>query len=181
MNWKNNAIAYGSIAIFLHWLVALTVITLFGLGLWMTELDYYHSWYELGPWLHKSVGILLFLVVLFRLIWRFFSPPPAALKTHKKWEVKVAHLTHRLIYILLLLIMASGYLISTADNRAIDVLNWFSVPATITSIPGQADVAGWIHFILASSLIGLVSMHALAALKHHFIDRDHTLKRILGR
>ena len=90
-------------------------------------------------------------------------------------------MTHLLLYLLLLAIMVSGYLISTADNRSIEVFGWFSVPATITDLPKQEDIAGWVHLILASTLIGLVSLHAAAALKHHFIDRDRTLKRIFGR
>jgi cytochrome b561 len=61
------------------------------------------------------------------------------------------------------------------------VFGWFEVPATITSLPSQEDIAGWVHLILASTLIGLVVLHAAAALKHHFIDRDRTLKRIFGR
>ena len=181
MQLKNNTSRFGLIAIALHWLVALTVFSLFALGWWMTELDYYDSWYKLGPWWHKSIGILLFLTIIFRLCWRFFTPPPQPLASHQPREIKAAHTVHLLLYLLLLMIMLSGYLISTADNRAIEVFGWFSIPATITSIPNQEDVAGWLHFILASSLIGLVLLHAAAALKHHFIDRDKTLKRIFGQ
>ena len=181
MQWKNNTSHFGLIAIALHWLVALTVFGLFGLGLWMTGLDYYHTWYKQGPWLHKSIGLLLFFVVILRLCWRAFTPPPAALPDHKPWEIKVAHLVHALLYLLLLAIMVSGYLISTADNRPIEVFGWFSVPASITAIPNQEDIAGLVHLVLASSLIGLAVLHAAAALKHHFIDRDRTLKRILGK
>jgi cytochrome b561 len=181
IQWKNSITRFGLISIALHWLVALTVFTLFGLGLWMTGLDYYDNWYKQGPWWHKSIGILLFFVVIFRLCWRLFTPPPMALSSHKSWETRMAHVTHLLLYLLLLAIMVSGYLISTADNRSIEVFGWFSIPATITSIPNQADIAGWVHLILASSVIGLALLHAMAALKHHFIDRDRTLKRILGR
>jgi len=90
-------------------------------------------------------------------------------------------MAHLLFYFLLLAIMLSGYLISTADNRPIEVFGWFNVPATITSIQNQEDIAGWVHLILASTLIGLASLHAAAAFKHHFIDRDNTLKRIFGK
>ena len=181
MQWKNSTTHFGMIAVSLHWLVAITVFSLFGLGLWMTGLDYYDSWYKQGPWWHKSIGILLFFVITFRLCWRLLTPPPAALTSHKPWETKLAHMAHLLLYFLLFIIMFSGYLISTADNRAIEVFGWFAVPATITSLPNQEDIAGWVHLILASILIGLVSLHAAAALKHHFIDRDRTLKRIFGR
>lgn len=169
------------ITVTLHWLVAIAVFCLFGLGLWMTGLDYYDSWYKQGPWWHKSIGILLFFVVIFRLCWRVLTPPPVALASHKLWETKLAHMTHLLLYFLLFAIMLSGYLISTADNRPIEVFGWFAIPATITSLPNQEDIAGWTHLILASTLIGLALLHAVAALKHHFIDRDRTLMRISGR
>ena len=181
MQWKNSTTRFGLIAIALHWLVALTVFGLFGLGLWMTGLDYYDSWYKQGPWLHKSIGVVLFFVVIFRLYWRVLSPPPVALTSHKSWEIRMAHMAHLLLYLLLLAIMVSGYLISTADDRSIEVFGWFSIPATITSIPNQEDVAGLVHLTLASFLISLALLHAIAALKHHFIDRDRTLDRILGR
>ena len=181
MQWKNSTTRFGLIAVTLHWLVALTVFSLFGFGLWMTELDYYDNWYKQGPWLHKSIGITLFFVLTFRLCWRMLTPPPAALPSHKPREIRMAHLAHLLLYLLPLAIMVSGYLISTADNRPIDVFGLFSIPATITSIPDQEDVAGLIHLVLASSLVGLALLHAAAALKHHFIDKDRTLKRIFGK
>jgi cytochrome b561 len=181
MQWKNNTARFGFIAVALHWLVALPVFILFALGWWMTELDYYDSWYKLGPWWHKSIGVLLFFTVILRLSWRFFSPPPQPLSSHQPWKIKIAHTVHLLLYLLLFVTMLSGYLISTADNRPVEVFGWFSVPATITSIPEQEDVAGQVHLIVASILIGLVLLHAAAALKHHFIDRDRSLMRILGR
>jgi len=181
MQWKNNTTHFGLVAVTLHWLVALVVIGLFGLGLWMTELDYYDTWYKQGPWLHKSIGISLFFVVITRIGWRLITPPPAALSNHKPWEIRLAHMAHLLIYVLLITIMLSGYLISTADNRPIEVFDLFSIPATITSIPKQEDVAGLVHLVLASSLIGLAVIHAAAAFKHHFIDKDRTLKRIFGK
>lgn len=181
MQLKNSSTHFGLVAVALHWLVAFTVFCMFGLGLWMTGLDYYDSWYQQGPLLHKSIGILLFFVLTFRLTWRFITPPPLGLSSHRRWEVKLAHTTHFLLYLLLLAIMMSGYLISTADARAIEVFDWFSIPATVTSIPEQEDTAGQIHFILACSVIGLVLLHSVAAFKHHFIDRDRTLKRVFGR
>lgn len=181
MQLKNTTTRFGLIAVTLHWIVALVVFGLFGLGLWMTSLDYYDTWYKQGPWLHKSIGITLFLIVMIRLGWRLFTPPPKPLSSHRSWEVKSAHVAHLLLYLLLLAIMISGYLISTADNRPIEVFDLFSIPATITSIPDQEDIAGLIHLILASSVVGLSSIHAAAALKHHFFDKDHTLKRIFGK
>jgi cytochrome b561 len=90
-------------------------------------------------------------------------------------------LGHSVLYLGLFLVMMSGYLISTADGRAISVFGLFDVPALITSIPNQADSAGLVHEYAAWALVIFAVVHALAALKHHFIDRDATLKRMLGR
>ena len=76
--------------------------------------------------------------------------------------------------------MVSGYLISTADGRGISFFDWFEVPAFITSIPDQEDLAGDWHIWLTDALVVLGVLHGLAALKHHFIDKDGTLKRMLG-
>ena len=73
----------------------------------------------------------------------------------------------------------SGYLISTADGRAIDVFNWFAVPALGELIENQEDIAGDVHFYLAWILIVTASLHAIAALKHHFFNKDDTLKQML--
>jgi cytochrome b561 len=77
--------------------------------------------------------------------------------------------------------MISGYLISTADGRPISVFGWFEVPALITGIPNQEDRAGDVHFYAAWALVILAALHALAAFKHHLIDRDDTLRRMFGR
>ncbi|GAB4293528.1 MAG: cytochrome b [Thiohalomonadaceae bacterium] len=181
MRLRNDREHYGLVAVTLHWLVALTVFGLFGLGLWMTGLTYYDPWYRQGPALHKSFGVVLFAVMLVRLAWRLYSPPPAPLASHTPLERRAAHLVHGLLYLLLFAIMASGYLISTADGRAVEVFGLFSIPATITSIPQQEDVAGAVHLTLAVTLMVLVLLHIAGALKHHFIDRDRTLRRMLAR
>lgn len=181
MQWRNSARRYGLVSILLHWGVALAVFALFGLGLWMVGLDYYSSWYRTAPDIHKGVGILLFAAMLLRLLWRAISPPPPALDSYSAATRRGAALAHGLLYLGLFALMVSGYLISTADGRAIEVFGWFSVPATLSGIDGQEDIAGLVHRWLAWGLIGLAVLHALAALKHHFIDRDATLKRMLGR
>ena len=176
---KNSPTSYGLVSKALHWTLALTVFGLFAVGVWMVELGYYDSWYQRAPHYHKSVGILLAVAMLFRLFWRWFNPKPAALNTHSAFEQYAAHLAHIGIYLLVFLIALAGYLISTADGRVISVFNWFDVPALGALIENQEDIAGDIHRWLAYTLIGLVVLHALAALKHHFIDKDTTLSRML--
>lgn len=177
---RNTEQGYGLLAIFLHWLVALVVIGMFSLGVWMTGLTYYDEWYKRGPDIHKSIGILLFLVMLARVIWRILNVKPKHDPRVGSLQTRVAHGVHLLLYGLIFAMIFSGYLISTADGRSIEVFGLFSVPATITGIANMEDVAGKVHWYLALLLVSLVALHTIAALKHHFIDRDRTLEKMLG-
>lgn len=174
---KNTSQSYGWISILLHWLSAVVVIALFAVGFWMVDLNYYSEWYRTAPYYHKSVGLLLAFIILFRVLWRSRQINPKPLG--KPFENKAATLVHRLIYLLMFSLFISGYLISTADGRGIDVFDWFTVPSIGELIANQEDIAGLIHEWLAYSLIALASVHALAAIKHHMIDKDNTLKRML--
>ena len=178
---KNTSNHYGLISIVLHWLVAMTVIGLFALGFWMVDLSYYDSWYRTAPHIHKSIGILLFIAMVIRLLWRCYSPPPHALPSHRRWKKVVSAVTHKLLYLLIFTIMLTGYFISTSDGRAIQVFDLFEVPSFGQLFPRQSDIASDLHKWLAYSLIGLVVLHAAAAIKHHVVDKDATLLRMFGR
>ncbi len=176
---KNTQQEYGSLSKVLHWLMAIIIFTLFGVGLWMVDLDYYSEWYKTAPHYHKSVGIVLASLLIFRIVWKLINPKVVSLETHAPYEKVAAKITHILLYCLLALIVTSGYLISTADDRAIEVFNWFEIPSLGAFINNQEDVAGDFHRWLAYSLIGLVVIHIIGALKHQFIDKDKTLNRML--
>ncbi len=178
---KNTLQSYGVITKLLHWSIAMLTLALFGLGVWMVELGYYDNWYQRAPTLHEGVGALLFILLAIRIFWRWSNIHPDPLKTHRPWEKIAARLTHILLNMLLLAITISGYLIVTAKGAPLNVLNLFNIPASVTDIMNQADKAGELHLWLAWALIILVSIHALAALKHHFIDKDSTLNRMLGK
>lgn len=179
--WRNNQRSYGLVAVTLHWSTALAVLGLFALGVWMVELGYYDAWYRRAPDVHRSVGVLLFGVVAFRLVWRLLNPAPRHDPRVSGLEQRLAGIAHRLLYLLLFSVILSGYMISTADGRAVEVFGLFGVPATISGLENQEDIAGDVHRILSYALVGMAGVHALAALKHHFIDGDRTLDRMLGR
>ncbi len=176
-NLKNTPLGYGWIAILLHWTMALAIFAMFGLGLYMVELTYYDAWYKGSLDLHKSAGILIAFLWLTRVCWRLLNPTPKPL-SEKPLENKAAHIAHLGLYTVMVALFISGYLISTADGLAITVFGLFDVPATLTGNE-QADLAGEIHEWLAWSLIALATLHGLAALKHHFIDKDKTLVRMV--
>ncbi|WP_192036729.1 cytochrome b [Halomonas sp. YLGW01] len=175
--WRNTRKGWGIVSIVFHWTSAVAIIGLFVLGWWMTGLGYYDSWYNLAPWWHRSVGILLFAATLLRLVWRVLGATPAL--PGQRLERLAAELGHLGLYVLLVVVLVSGYLISTADGRGISVFDWFEVPALISDLPNQATLAGTVHWYAALGLIGLAAVHMLAALKHHFIDRQDTLTRMM--
>jgi len=176
---KNTKQQFGLITKTFHWLSALTIFGLFALGYWMVDLDYYSEWYQTAPHWHESIGILLLIVTIARLIWRSLNTKPAAIESHSIAVQRSSYTAHVILYIMLFLMMFSGYLIPTADDRLIAVFTWFDVPSLGELFADQEDVAGIIHKYGAYSIMAVAIVHALAALKHHFIDKDATLKRML--
>lgn len=177
---KNTENSYGLVTIVLHWLMAITIFSLFGLGLYMVELTYYDAWYKGSLDLHKNIGMLLLVVFMFRVLWRLVNVSPKSVDENLTTiEIKAAHYTHITLYLLMIALMSFGYLISTADGRSVDIFGLISIPALPFSFENQEDIAGLIHEVLAWVLIILSAGHALAALKHHFINKNRTLIRML--
>lgn len=170
--------SYNRTARVIHWISALVIVAMFVLGVWMVELNYYSQWYKQAPHLHKSVGILLALLTVFRVLWKGKTRSPEI--EGKPLEIKLAKAVHHFIYLVLVIIFLSGYAISTADGRGIEIFNWFTVPGLGELFPGQADLAGVIHSLAAWTLIAMALLHAVAALKHHFINKDNTLRKMIG-
>jgi len=169
---------YNIVARALHWLSALVVFGMFGVGFWMVDLTYYSSWYKTAPHWHKSIGLLLAALTLFRIVWKFVKPSPKI--EGSVLEKRAAHVAHQLLYLLLFILFFSGYLISTSDGRGIDIFNWFTVASMGELFANQSDISGLIHKYMAYALIGLAILHAAAALKHHFINKDNTLRKMIG-
>ena len=177
----NTADHYGLITVLVHWICALGVIALFALGIWMGELGYYDKWYRSAPHLHKSFGVVLVFLFFLRLVWRLYNPKTLALQSHKPWEKISSKITHALFYLLLFSMFASGYFITTAKGQALEVFSLLSIPSVFSGLDNLEDLAGTIHKVIAFSIIGLAVLHAIAALKHHFVDKDKTLLRMLGK
>lgn len=174
---KNTSNSYGWPSILLHWISALTIFGLFGLGLYMVELGYYDDWYHTAPHWHESIGLLFFVMLLFRLIWRGINPKPEPIAPNK-WQKRLAKIAHATLYLLMLLIPISGYLITTADGHAMMLFDWFSIPSVTGNIDNLETLSGNIHYWLSIAIIALTVGHVGAALKHHWIDKDNTLKRM---
>lgn len=175
----NNTVEnYNVVSRLLHWISAIVIFGMFGVGLWMVDLSYYSEWYKIAPEWHRSIGIILAIATLGRMVWKHVTASPSV--EGKAYEIVAAKIVHLLMYVLLFVLFVSGYLISTSDGRGIDVFTWFTVPSLGELIANQSDIAGNIHYYTACILVGLASVHALAALKHHIIDKDNTLRKMIG-
>ncbi|MBF0309578.1 MAG: cytochrome b [Magnetococcales bacterium] len=166
------------VARLLHWGMALLLLTLVGLGFYAINLDYYHPLYHRSVVWHRSLGLVAFVAVLFRLGWRLGHPPPPLPSGMPGWERLAASATHWALYLLMLSLPVFGYLMSTADGRPVSFFGWFEVPPLLPPLKGREEWTGMIHLILAVMLCLLVLLHGAAALKHHFFDRDGLLRRM---
>lgn len=170
--------SYTRTAIGLHWLVALGIIGTFGLGFYMADLPLSPDKLKLYSW-HKWAGVTLFLLAVLRLGWRISHPAPALPAGTPAWQVLVAHVTHWALYFLMLAIPVSGWLMSSAQGFPVV---WFGI-VPLPDLVGRDKALGELflqmHVIMNYTLLALVVLHAAAALKHHFIDRDDILRRML--
>ncbi|MER2493347.1 cytochrome b [Catenovulum sediminis] len=173
----NSTDKYSKLTRLCHWLSAILILALFAVGVWMVELSYYDDWYQKAPEQHKNFGLLLLCIMLIRLLSRLVSKAPPGLG--KKWEQTAAKVTHIALYILIFLIISTGYLISTASGKDIIWFNWVHVPPIISYQDQQADIAGVVHQYAAYFMIFLAVIHVAAALKHQLIDKHKILQRML--
>ena len=169
---------YTLTAVRLHWLMAILLIGLFAVGLYMTGLKLSPQKLQLYSW-HKWAGVTVFVLALVRLAWRIGHPPPADPAGMPRWQALAAHGVHHLLYLLMIAIPLSGWLMSSAKGFQ---TVWFGVlplPDLLQKDKALGDLLQTVHQFLNYSLAALVLAHAGAALKHQFIDRDGVLARML--
>lgn len=169
---------YTTTAILLHWLMALMIFVVFPLGLYMHDLKLSPAKLQLYSY-HKWAGITLLLLAILRVLWRLTHRPPALLMP--RWQQTASSLVHTLLYLLFLLIPVSGWLMSSA--KGVQTV-WFGVlplPDLVSKDKELGYMFGFLHASLNYVLLVLVTLHIAAALKHHWIDRDRLLSRMLPR
>jgi cytochrome b561 len=181
MAWLNSSDNYGWITRLLHWLTAVAIIGLVWLGWYMVDLSYYDKWYNKSLLVHKAFGMAVFALGALTLLWRWISPSPGPQASLGRWERIASRAMHHTLFLLVFLIPATGYLISTSAGKPVEIFDWFVIPALFPVDSQLRDLAIECHFYLAYATAVLVALHAAAALKHQFIDRDGTLARMLWR
>ena len=173
-----TATRYTGTAIALHWLAALLIFVTFPLGVYMHELALSPFKLKLVSY-HKWIGVTIFLLTLVRLAWRATHTPPPLPETIPLWQQRAAHGLHFLLYILLLVIPISGWLMSSAKGVPVVYLGLMQLPDLVDKNKLLGDLLEEVHEALDFGLLLLVGMHIAAALKHHFIEHDATLRRML--
>lgn len=168
---------YSHTAIGLHWLLAAALAANFVLGLTMSDLTLSPQKLQFYSW-HKWAGISLLALVTLRLIWRVLSRPPALLAA-PGWQRHAAKWSHGLMYLLMFAIPLSGWLMSSAGGFTVNYFGVLPLPDLVDKNKVLFEQLKEIHEILNFSLLALVVIHIVAALKHHFMDKDATLRRML--
>lgn len=184
MSLPNTQMHYGSVAKFFHWLTALLIVTLIPLGIYANGLPYETS-EELTrkAWffsLHKTMGVTVFFVALARIIWAVSQPKPALLHADRKIESLAAETVHWLLYGSLMLVPLSGWIHHAATTGFAPI--WWPFGQDLPLVPISDSVAAataGLHIVFERVLVFSIFLHVAGALKHHLIDRDATLRRML--
>ena len=176
---KNSKSNFGLVSKLFHWLIALLMLVLLPLGYYMVDLTYYDPLYHQSTHWHKSIGVILGGLVLIKLIWRVYSPPPDAIHNSPPITRWLSKAVHCLLLLSTLLLPISGYLISTSAGDAIEVFNWFQMPALISIDETLRDQAIDFHYYGAYGIALVIAVHISAALMHHFFIKDGVLRRML--
>ena len=171
---------YTSTAKVLHWLKALMFFGLLALGFYMHELPLSPEKLQFYAW-HKWAGVTVFLLVLFRLYWRVTHRPPALPESMPRPLQRVAHAGHFIIYILMIAIPLSGWLMSSAKGFQTVWFGLVPIPDLIGKDKECGDLLAAVHQSLNLLFIAVLVGHIGAALKHHFVDKDDILTRMLPR
>ncbi|HZV67659.1 MAG TPA: cytochrome b [Telluria sp.] len=170
---------YTHTAMVFHWLIALLIVGTFSLGLVMTDIPgltptklKYFSW-------HKWAGVTVLTLAALRLLWRLTNPAPAYPSGMPDWQQRAAHGLHVLLYVLIFAVPLSGYFYTLAAGVPVVYFGLVQLPLLIAPNPELKPLLKGLHYWLNMVLAGAVGLHVAAALKHHFIDRDGVMKRML--
>ncbi len=183
---RSSSQRYGDIAVIFHWAIALLIIGLLIIGKYMTSLEENDPVrFVLTQW-HKSFGITVLILSVLRLLWRFTHKPPPELASIAHWQQRAASLAHGLLYALMFILPVTGWIMVSAsplnlDTVLFNVIPWPHLPG-LDTLENRGDIADSFldyHEMAGTVLIVILLAHIGAALKHHLIEKDETLVRML--
>ena len=175
---QNSPTRYSAVAQGFHWIIAALIVTQFTLG-WVAD-DLPLGLHKLAVLArHKSFGMTVLMLAVLRLLWRLGHRPPELPAGMTKVERLLAKGTHILIYVLLIVMPLSGWMMSSANNYSVSWIGRFTWPDLIGKNEQAFDLLRITHRSLSWLLFAVATLHILAALKHHFWNRDDVLTRML--
>lgn len=178
MTFRNTTRAWGAASKTLHWVIVILILYQWYLG--MHALSLGNSPAKLKVFeLHKSLGMTVFMLAIVRLVWRWANPVPSLEGMAKGWERLAAHFSHVALYGLIFLMPVTGLLMSSARGFSVTWFRIFQWPDFVPPDERLFDTFQWLHKHLFQALVIIAVLHLLGALKHHFIDRNDVLKRML--
>ena len=180
---KDTKEKLSGITISLHWLVGLSFIGLISVGFFMKYVPDY-SLYDI----HKSLGVILFVFILARVLWRMKNGWPEHVSKYTKLEIRSAKVVHWLLIIGIVLMPVSGMLLSGLSGHGFGVFEWSIVPSNhdaqgevVAFHQGAYEFFTNVHMFAGFTISFAIVLHIIGAIKHHFIDKDRTLLRMVGR
>lgn len=178
MSVRNTKHQYGSVAKFLHWLMFLMIVGLLIVGNIMEDIEPLSLKFQIYG-IHKSLGISVLILVTVRLFWKITNTSPTLPAHMKPIEKLMAHAGHAALYLLLIVMPLSGWMMSSAAGFPVSVFGLFTLPNLVEPDRHLMKDLEDVHELLANVIIALVSLHVLAALFHHFYHKDNVLRRML--
>ncbi len=176
---RNTTASWGRVSRYLHWIMAALLIGQVLLGRYANALERSPEKLNLMMW-HKSIGISLLLLMLARLVWAWINPAPSPMPGTAAWVRSASRLSHAALYVLVITIPMSGWLMNSAKNIPFRLFRLVPWPNLLKPDANLGRVFEFWHNQLVALLLVILCIHVAAALWHHFYRRDATLKRMLG-
>jgi cytochrome b561 len=178
MTFRNTSRAWGALSKALHWLIVLLIITQWVIMQRVEALPLGNAKLQ-AIGFHKSFGMTILALAIVRLVWRWMNPVPSLADMTKSWERVLATLSHVCLYALILALPLTGWLMSSARGFPVAWFNQFTFPDLVARDDGLYRQMQDLHHLLFGALVVVALLHIAGALKHHFIDRNDVLKRML--
>ena len=169
---------YTPTAVAFHWILAALIIANLAFGLYTVNLPLSPQKLKLFSY-HKWIGITVLMLAAARLLWRLRHPAPALPDSMKPWEKQAAHAGHAALYALFFAAPLTGWLFSSAAGFQTVYLGVLPIPDLLSKDKEVADFIRFMHRWINYTMAAVIVLHAAAALKHHFVDRDDVLIRML--
>jgi cytochrome b561 len=170
---------YDWFAIGLHWLIAVLLVAVVTLGLSIPESTRNGATRDMILLLHRSIGLVILVAMVIRLLWRLSHPPPPLPASMRRVEIALALANHALLYLTLLAMPLLGYVNAAAAGHSVSLFGLVEIPPLIPEDDRLAQIAIALHLAGQFAVYGLVAIHVASALAHAVVRRDGVLRRML--